>query len=69
MPYSLIPSVLGMCFTFVWVFIIGMILREAQLAVRRERNELEPISPLRRAHPIPRPHFEQFHRQTHAQRV
>jgi hypothetical protein len=40
MPYSLIPPALGVSFAFVWAFIGGMIVREGQLAIRREREEL-----------------------------
>jgi hypothetical protein len=38
MPFSLIPAVLGVCFVLVWLFIGGMILRDGQFAVRRERE-------------------------------
>jgi hypothetical protein len=48
MPFPLIPTALGVCFFLVWALIGGMIFRDGQLAVRRER-ELEgrflPISP------------------------
>jgi hypothetical protein len=38
MPFSLIPTVLGVSFAFVWLFIGGMILRDGQFAVRRDRE-------------------------------
>jgi hypothetical protein len=38
MPFSLIPTVLGVSFALVWLFIGGMILRDGQFAVRRERE-------------------------------
>jgi hypothetical protein len=40
MPYSMIPAALGICFTLVWALIGGMVVREGQLAMRREREEL-----------------------------
>ena len=38
MPFSLIPTVLGVSFALVWLFIGGMILRDGQFAVRRDRE-------------------------------
>jgi hypothetical protein len=38
MPFSLIPTVLGVGFALVWVFIGGIILRDGQFAVRRARE-------------------------------
>lgn len=48
MPFSLIPAILGACFAFVWLFIGGMILRDGQFAVRRERED--SIGDTSRAH-------------------
>jgi hypothetical protein len=39
MPFPLIPTALGLCFLLVWAFIAGMILRDGQIAVRREREQ------------------------------
>ena len=57
MPYFLIPPTLGICFAFVWTFIAAMIVREGQLAVRREREEHVVETPRRKPLPIPQPHF------------
>ena len=46
MPFPFIPAALGICFLLVWVFIGGMILRNAQLAVRRELDADANILPL-----------------------
>lgn len=66
MPYSLIPSALGISFTFVWAFIAGMIVREGQLAVRREREEVAPDWVLRRPRASPPPHFDRAGRKARA---
>ncbi len=63
MPYFMIPPTLGICFAFVWTFIAAMIVREGQLAVRREREETIPETAVRRIRPVPRPHFDRGHRQ------
>ena len=49
MPFPLIPTVLGMCFLLVWAFIAGMILRQGQIAARRERELDGHILPLNRS--------------------
>ena len=57
MPLSLIQTVLGICFALVWVFIVTMILRDGQFAVRREREEDFASKPAaRRPLSPPRPH-------------
>ncbi|MCC7473877.1 MAG: hypothetical protein IT425_00655 [Pirellulales bacterium] len=38
MPFFLIPTTLGVSFFLIWVFIGGMILRDGQLAARREEG-------------------------------
>ena len=38
MPYPIIPALLGTSFILVWAFIGGMILRDGQLAARRQRE-------------------------------
>ena len=43
MPFPLIPTALGICFFLVWAFIGGMILRDGQLAARRERESAKPM--------------------------
>jgi hypothetical protein len=53
MPFPLIPSTLAIGFLLVWVLIVGMLLRDGQLASRHEREsrpELFPL-PLNRAAP------------------
>lgn len=36
MPFSIIPTVLSVCFLLVWIFIGGMVLRDGHFAARRE---------------------------------
>ena len=38
MPFSLISTVLGVCFALVWVYVALMILRLAQLAARHDKD-------------------------------
>lgn len=38
MPFSLISTVLGVCFALVWMFVGVMIIRLAQLAARQDRD-------------------------------
>jgi hypothetical protein len=38
MPFPLLPTVLGISFGLVWAFIGAMILRDGQIAARRERD-------------------------------
>jgi hypothetical protein len=56
MPFPLIPTVLALCFLLMWALIAGMIFRDGQLAVRRDRDwEGEVISIThKRAAPAPR---------------
>jgi hypothetical protein len=37
MPFPFIPTALGVCFFLIWLFIGGIIFRDSQLAVRRDR--------------------------------
>jgi hypothetical protein len=46
MPFSLIPTALGVCFLLVWTFIGGMMFRDGQLATREERESDVRILPL-----------------------
>jgi hypothetical protein len=55
MPFFLIPSALGVCFCLIWVFIGGMIYRDAQLAAQRDRESEMALQPLARYHAVPRP--------------
>jgi hypothetical protein len=50
MPFPLIPTALGVCFFLIWALIGGMIFRDGQLAVRRERESQADFVP-------PRPHM------------
>ena len=43
MPLTLIQTVLGLSFVFIWVFIATMIVRDGQSAVRRDRDEVPRI--------------------------
>jgi hypothetical protein len=56
MPFSLIPAVLGVSFALVWLFIGGIILRDGQFAVRREREFGPGNRPTYGAASRPRPH-------------
>jgi hypothetical protein len=38
MPFPLIPAALALCFLLMWALIAGMIFRDGQLAVRRDRE-------------------------------
>jgi hypothetical protein len=38
MPFSLISSVLGICFALVWAFVAIMIVRLGQMAARHDRD-------------------------------
>jgi hypothetical protein len=38
MPFSLISSVLGICFALVWIFIGAMVVQDSQFALRRDRE-------------------------------
>jgi hypothetical protein len=56
MPFPLIPTALGVCFLLLWAFIGGMMFRDGQLALRRERDAdfsqrpvRSPLSARRRA--------------------
>jgi hypothetical protein len=51
MPFPLIPTALGVCFVLVWVFIVGMIFRDGQLAAQRERELDRPLLKLPRRMP------------------
>jgi hypothetical protein len=59
MPFPFISAALGICFLLVWAFIGAMILRNAQLAVRREldppENTLAIASAKRARRRTPRP--------------
>lgn len=38
MPFPLIPTTLAVGFLLVWLLIVGMLLRDGQVASRRERD-------------------------------
>jgi hypothetical protein len=38
MPFTLIPTALGICFCLVWVLICGMIFRDGQIAAQQDRD-------------------------------
>jgi hypothetical protein len=46
MPFPLLPTVLGISFALIWAFIGAMILRDSQMAARRERDSGSQILPL-----------------------
>jgi hypothetical protein len=46
MPFPLIPTALAVGFLLMWVLIAGMLLRDGQLAARRERESRSHILPL-----------------------
>ena len=46
MPFPLLPTVLGISFALVWMFIGAIILRDSQMAARRERDADSQILPL-----------------------
>jgi hypothetical protein len=46
MPFPLIPTTLAIGFLLVWVLIVGMLLRDGQLASRRERESRPELLPL-----------------------
>jgi hypothetical protein len=46
MPFPLIPTSLAIGFLLVWAFIVGMLLRDGQLASRRERSPDTDVLPL-----------------------
>ncbi len=68
MPHTMIPPILGTCFAFVWMFIAAMVVREGQLAVRRDREQAPPEPDNRRTRPVPRPHFKRRHGKVRAAR-
>jgi hypothetical protein len=43
MPFPFIPTALGISFFLMWALIGGMILRDGQLAARRERELSAPF--------------------------
>lgn len=46
MPFPVLPTALGLCFALVWAFIGAMIMRDSQLAARRDRDSDDLILPL-----------------------
>jgi hypothetical protein len=54
MPFPLIPTALAIGFLVMWVLIAGMLLRDGQLAARREREAQSHILPLPRRAAMPR---------------
>ena len=46
MPFPLISTALGVCFLLMWAFIGGMVFRDGQLAMRREREADANVVPL-----------------------
>jgi hypothetical protein len=58
MPFSFIPTVLGVGFVLIWIFIGGMILRDGQFAVRRDQETDDSGSlPARRENSLRGPHW------------
>jgi hypothetical protein len=55
MPFFLIPTALGACFFFVWIFIGGMIFRDSQLAAQRDRESDNMLMPLPMHRAVSRP--------------
>jgi hypothetical protein len=58
MPFPLLPTALGLSFALVWMFIGAMILRDSQMAARRERDadsQILPLPPRQAARPPARP--------------
>ena len=50
MPFPLLPTVLGISFVLIWAFIGAMVVRDSQLAARREsgsEGRILPLLPLR----------------------
>jgi hypothetical protein len=47
MPFPLIPTALAVGFLVMWVLIATMLLRDGQLAARRERESQSHIVPLK----------------------
>ncbi len=48
MPFSLIPTALGVAFFLVWAFIGGLLFRDGQLAARQDQRldgNILPLSP------------------------
>jgi hypothetical protein len=46
MPFPLIPTTLAIGFLLVWLLIVGMLLRDGQIASRRERESKPEFLPL-----------------------
>jgi hypothetical protein len=58
MPFSFIPTVLGVGFVLIWIFIGGMIVRDGQFAVRRDRETDDSgTAPAHRKNSLPGPHW------------
>jgi hypothetical protein len=57
MPFPLIPTALAVCFLLMWALIAGMIFRDGQLAVRRDRDWDDGLVTVPRRHRPPVPKF------------
>jgi hypothetical protein len=58
MPFPLIPAALALCFLLMWALIAGMIFRDGQLAVRREREWDSSATAMSRKCSVPAPSFK-----------
>jgi hypothetical protein len=58
MPFPLIPAALALCFLLMWALIAGMIFRDGQLAVRREREWDSSAAGMPRKCSVPAPSFK-----------
>jgi hypothetical protein len=57
MPFPLIPTVLALCFLLMWALIAGMIFRDGQLAVRRDRDWDGDVIPMTQKRTAPAARF------------
>jgi hypothetical protein len=57
MPFPLIPAALAVCFLLMWALIGGMIFRDGQLAVRRDRDWDDRLVAVPRKDAPPAPKF------------
>jgi hypothetical protein len=38
MPFPLIPTALGLCFVLMWAFVAGIIIRDSQISLERDKG-------------------------------
>jgi hypothetical protein len=58
MPFPLIPAALAVCFLLMWALIAGMIFRDGQLAVQRDRDWDDRLAVVPPRHVPSAPKFE-----------